>query len=214
MKPVLAKTLNFLCIAILLLCCNAASAQTEYYEPVDYNGSAFNKGNGWALEGQYGYDIPTGALSFGYKPASTYGIGLTRIIDKFSFNLNINHHIYQPKSRFDNDELMVLGMYVGGAYNKYLSPNFRAYIGVNIGAWVKRYDDLVDDYSDCGCEVQNANFYAAPKAGFTYLTSSGFGIGLETKYNIFVTGHDYVTDTPGGKLYNSFAPTVVLSYFF
>ncbi|RYY35463.1 MAG: hypothetical protein EOP46_09950 [Sphingobacteriaceae bacterium] len=216
MKTVFTKVL-FLCAALLLLSGNIIKAQTQYDDAsVDYNGSAFYAGNGWAIEGQYGYDMPTGALSLVYKPTSTYSIGVSRIIDKFSFNVNVSHHIYQPKTRFakTTDDLMVLGMFVGGAYNKYLSPNFRAYIGVNIGAWVKRYDDLIDDYSDCGCEVQNANFYAAPKAGFTYLTSSGFGIGLEAKYNIFVTGYDYATETPGGKLYNSIAPTVVLSYYF
>lgn len=216
MKPVYTKVL-FFCIAIILLSGNVVMAQNQYDElPVNYPGSAFYQRNGWALEGHYGYDMPTGALGLRYKPTSSYGIGITRIINQLSFNANINQHIYQPKTRFvnTNGELMVFGIHAGGAYNKYLSPNFRTYFGLNIGLWVKNYDDLVDDYSDCGCEVQNANFYAAPKAGFTYLTSGGFGIGLEAKYNIFVTGYDDVTGTSGGKLYNSIAPTVVLSYYF
>ncbi|RVU02008.1 hypothetical protein EOD41_08640 [Mucilaginibacter limnophilus] len=206
-----------LCLIILLFCFEKARAQTPEieFEPVDgYN--EFNKGHGIAIVAEYGYDIPQGALGLNYKLTPTYGLGVLKKIDAFTVNFNLNYHEYPVKNnsygKVDN-YFLVLGFYTGGAYDKMISSFFKVYGGLNVGGWFKRYD-IVTDYDDCDCEQGNINFYFAPKAGFTYLTNSNIGIGIEAKYNIFVTGYDYVTDEPGGKLYNSIAASVMLSYHF
>lgn len=214
----LPKSYALICFLIALLCFNTAKAQNPVieYEP-DESYIGFNEGKGWAIGGQFGYDFPAGALSQNYRVTPTYGIGVYKKLDNFTVNFNINHHAYPVKSNavgMVDDKFIVLGFYMGGAYDKLITPFFKVYGGLNVGGWVKRYEDIYDVADDCDCEVNNTNFYFAPKAGFTYLTSSHIGIGVETKYNVYITGYDYLTDTKGGKLFNSVAATLILTYHF
>ncbi|MBE9586720.1 hypothetical protein IM792_19885 [Mucilaginibacter sp. JRF] len=209
---------SLLYLLAILFCSTIARAQNpliEYVPDESYGG--FNQGKGWAIGGQFGYDFPAGALSQNYRVTPTYGIGLYKKIDNFTLNFNLNHHAYPVKSNAKgmvDDRFVVLGFYFGGAYDKLITPNFKVYGGLNLGGWLKRFEDIynVDDY--CNCEVNNANFYFAPKAGFTYLTSSRIGIGVEAKYNVYITGYDYLTDTAGGKLFNSVATSLIVTYHF
>lgn len=205
-------------LLIALFYCPAVKAQAPIieYEP-DESYIGFNQGKGWAIGGQFGYDFPAGALSQNYRVTPTYGIGLYKKVDDFTLNFNINHHAYPVKSNavgMVDNRFIVLGFYFGGAYDKLITPFFKVYGGLNLGAWLRRYEDIYNYDDECGCEINNTNFYFAPKAGFTYLTSSRIGIGVEAKYNVYVTGYDYVTDTSGGKLFNSAAATLILTYHF
>ncbi|GAA4317199.1 hypothetical protein GCM10023149_14640 [Mucilaginibacter gynuensis] len=207
-----------LCLCFTICCSQNAQCQNAgiEYEPVGgYN--AFNQGKGIALVLQYGADIPLDNLSVNYRSTSTYGIGVLKKLDDFTVNFNINYHAYPIKwsSRgMAKNTFEVMGFYFGGAYDKLLSNNFKLYGGLDLGGWIKRFDDLVDTSTDCGCETNNANYYFAPKTGFTYLMNNRIGLGLEAKYNLLLTGHDYVTGENGGKLFNSFATSVMISYHF
>ncbi|MCD8740893.1 hypothetical protein LT679_09800 [Mucilaginibacter roseus] len=212
LTPLLLSLLFMLCFAI-------AKAQNppliEYVPDDSYVG--FNQGKGWAIGGQFGYDFPAGALSQNYRVTPTYGIGLYKKLDDFTLNINVNHQAYPVKSNsrgLVDNRFIVLGLYAGGAYDKLITPFFKVYGGLNMGVWLKRYEDIYAYDDECGCEINNTNFYFAPKVGFTYLTNSRIGIGVEAKYNVYVTGYDYVTDTNGGKLFNSVAATLILTYHF
>ncbi len=191
---------------------NEASAQP-------YSQSAsFEDGSGWAVAGQFGYDIPLGKLSLNYRQTPTYGISVIKSFDGFSASFSINHHAYPIKNIAygqDKDKFVVLGAYFGVTKDFLISPAFKAYGGLNLGGWIKHYESLWEYQDDGdGYDYSESNFYTAPKVGFTYLTNSRIGFGLEAKYNIFVTGYDYIDGTDGGQLYNSFAATVILSYHF
>jgi hypothetical protein len=180
------------------------------------------------------YDAPVGNLSYTFKPAINYNASFLWYHGDFSMNFTAGYHQYKPKQDTFYYELAstqagystqygtisygnfpVYSFYIGLNYHLTVTDQFKAYCGLNLGAYFTHLvyhsaDLLAGDNED----LHEEDVYLAPKLGVTYMLSDNIGIGIEGKYNLFAPEGNKRYNDRVGTLYNSYSAGVRLSYNF
>jgi outer membrane protein W len=202
-----------------------------YSAKAQYRGSSDPE---WGLALGSDYDAPVGNLAYSFKPAINYNFSVIRYSDNFSMNFTAGYHQYKPKQdtfyyalestqvglgpqygTIAYGNFTVYSFYLGLNYHLTITDQFKAYCGVNLGAYMTHFiyhsSDLLEDDNE---DLHEEDLYLAPKLGFTYMLNDNIGLGLEGKYNLFAPTGDKQYNDRVGTLYNSYSAGIRLTYNF
>ncbi|MDR6944669.1 hypothetical protein [Mucilaginibacter pocheonensis] len=219
--------LKALFIIICTCICSISIAQRRSHAALTYGGggggSNFDSGYGVMLG--MAYDAPLGNLKGVYKPAVDFNLGVARFMDKFTVSFTLGYHAYKPKNDTTNtDEVentnvvysnyKVYSAYAGIIYNLNLSESARLYGGANLGLYYTHYAyTFVANNDSFIADLQQQNFYMAPRLGIIFALTNTIGLSFESKYNFFSPIGKSETES-SGTFYTSVAGQAALTYKF
>jgi len=226
-KYAIKGLLPVLFILLLLSSLNAGAQHRR--DPWNHFGGGGNGGgspdSGYGITFSTSYDAPTGDLANSFKAAPAFNLDVVNYRGKFTFNVGIGYHAYQPKADtlFYDDgaggvgtiaykQFPVYAFYAGAAYNIDITDGFRLYVGANFGYYFTHYAyDLADQFSSSSVDLSEEDAYIAPKIGFNAMISSNIGLGVEGKYNFFSPSGNSADDPLVGTLLKSYSIGFVLT---
>lgn len=186
-------------------------------------GSNFDSGYGIVLG--VAYDAPLGNLKGVYKPAADYSLGVVHFMDKFTASITLGYHAYKPKDDLGDADgventspvysnYKVYSAYAGLVYNLNLSEGARLYGGANLGLYNTHYTyTFVVNNDSFIADLQQQNFYMAPRLGVIFALTNNIGLSFESKYNFFAPIGKSEAES-SGTFYTAVAGQVALTYKF
>lgn len=216
-----------LLLFFMILLCNVVKAQYPYYEDDRLR---------FGVQIGADYDFPLGKLGFTYKPAISPNISLLLSkSERFSINLTVGYHVYQPKAAefyylIDDgenygvdtfSEYKVKSAYLGFLYHIPFTETIKGLAGLNFGIYKTDYETTSNDRQQSSIsEVADRNVYIGPKLGLSFNITESIAWNVLVKYNLFSpTGNNdnfapAVFNKDLGTVYTTLSAGTGISYKF
>ncbi|KLT64772.1 MULTISPECIES: hypothetical protein [Pedobacter] len=216
-----------LLLFFMALLCTALKAQYPYYED-----------DRLRIGVQIGadYDSPLGELKYIYKPAISPNISvLLSQNDRFSANITVGHHVYQPRAEafyylLDDGEnygidtftqYKVTSIYLGFLYHIRFTDVIKGLAGLNFGIYKTDYETTsTDPYQSSFTGIADRNVYIAPKLGVSFAITESIALNVLAKYNLYSPTGNNDNFTPAifhkdlGKVFTAWSVGTGISYQF
>lgn len=194
---------KFFFIVLAFYCFNTATAQHRSSKALTYGGGgngAANFTDGWGVAVGTGVDVPHGDFNSYFKPAINVNAGVYKFLGPLTFNVNAGYRNFKPdEDSYSEDGLTIIytNMPVfsagfGAAYNVDIADNFRAYGGVDLGAYFTDFGlaYVYDNGNLIIFDGWKTSLHYAPKVGISFPLTPKLGINVESKYNFYTQKSD------------------------